>query len=73
MVLIHTRVMEFLNDDLDILDIIENGIPRRVYERANYFNNFDHMTFFQRFRLTKETVLHVLDQIQHLLDFEVDR
>lgn len=65
--------MEFLNDDLDILDIIANGIPRRVYERPNYFDDFDHLTFFQRFRLTKDTVLHVLDQIQHLLEIEEER
>ncbi|KAK4872615.1 hypothetical protein RN001_014644 [Aquatica leii] len=30
--------MEFLNDDLDILDIIENGIPRRINNSVSPLN-----------------------------------
>lgn len=65
--------MEFLDDDLNLLDIIEHGIPRCRYDRADYLNSMDNPTFFKRFRLTKGTVEHVLAQIEHLLEFKQDR
>lgn len=56
-------------DDLDILEIIDNGFPRRIYDRYDYFNNMDDLAFFRRFRLTKPTVLHVLNEIRDQLEF----
>jgi hypothetical protein len=26
------------DDDLDVLEFLENGIPRQIYERNNYFD-----------------------------------
>lgn len=62
----------FLEDDQDILDIIDYGFPRRQYDRADYFHNMDDVSFFRRFRLTKQTVLNVLEQIEHVLEFDND-
>lgn len=62
----------FLEDDQDILDIIEYGFPRRRYERSDYFHDMDDLSFFRRFRLTKPTVLTVLEQIEDHLEFEND-
>ena len=60
----------FINDDLDILDIIEFGFPRKVYERKNNFEELDNLTFFRRFRLMKVTVLHLLALIEGDLEYD---
>ncbi|KAK4875762.1 hypothetical protein RN001_012184 [Aquatica leii] len=62
----------FLDDDVDILDIIEYGFPRRIYIRSDYFHNMDDLTFLRRFRLTKPTVLAILAQIEGQLEFNND-
>ncbi|KAK5648020.1 hypothetical protein RI129_002912 [Pyrocoelia pectoralis] len=54
----------FIDDDLDILDIVEFGFPRKVYNRTNHFEDLDNLTFFKRFRLTKNTVFHLLELIE---------
>lgn len=61
-----------VEDDLDILDIIDYGFPRRVFNRENYFQSMDDLSFFRRFRLRKPTVLQVLQEIEHLLEFDND-
>ncbi|XP_031329103.1 putative nuclease HARBI1 [Photinus pyralis] len=62
----------FYDDDGDMLNIIEYGFPRRVYQRTNYFDDMDELSFFRRFRLTKNTVLHLLPQIEEFLEFDND-
>lgn len=62
----------FLEDDGDILDIIDFGFPRRVNERQNPFDTMDDLSFYRRFRLQKETVQHILEQIDHNLEFDND-
>lgn len=57
-------------DDLDIVDIIDNGFPRRINQRAEYYFTMDDLGFFRRFRLTKPTVLNLLNQIQDVLTFD---
>jgi len=57
--------MDSFDDDLDILDFFENGFPKKVHER-NYFDYLDNLTIFRRFRLTKPTVLQILDTIDKL-------
>lgn len=57
-------------DDLDIVDVIDNGFPRRVNPRADYYNTMDDLGFFRRFRLTKPTCAQVLDQIHNQLEFD---
>ncbi|KAK4887491.1 hypothetical protein RN001_003762 [Aquatica leii] len=59
----------FLDDDVDILDIIKYGFPRRIYIRSHYLHNMDDLTFLRRFRLTKPTVLAILAQIEGQLKF----
>lgn len=62
----------FIEDDQDILDIINFGFPRRRYERTDYFNTMNNMSFFRRFRLTKPSVLQLLELIEDELEFEND-
>lgn len=38
-------VEEIDEDDLEVLNILEFGIPRQIYERANYFESMDESTF----------------------------
>ncbi|KAK9739659.1 hypothetical protein QE152_g8848 [Popillia japonica] len=47
---------DLFDDDLDILEIIDFGFPRRIiYDRTDDFNNLDDLSFFRRYRLTKPT------------------
>lgn len=62
----------FLEDDQEILDIIDFGFPRRIYIRPNYFDLLDDLSFIRRFRLTKQTTLHVLELIEEKLEFNND-
>lgn len=63
---------DLLEDDLEILEIINVGFPRQVYQRNEYFDNMSDLNFFKRFRLKKETVLHLLQEIEHKLEFPYD-
>ncbi|VEN62940.1 unnamed protein product [Callosobruchus maculatus] len=65
--------MDFFEDDLEILDIIENGFPRKVYKRTNHYQEMDEFSFFRRFRLYKSTVLAVLQQIEDELEYPYNR
>lgn len=62
----------FHEDDIEILDIINFGFPRRIFRRQNYFEDMDDLSFFRRFRLTKQTTIYVLDLIENNLEFEND-
>jgi hypothetical protein len=44
-------------DDLEILDIINFGFPRQIYNSANHFANLDELSLFRRLRFTKNTTL----------------
>jgi hypothetical protein len=39
------------DDDLDVLEFLENGIPRQIYERNNHFDTLDEVAFRRRFML----------------------
>lgn len=62
----------FLDDDLDILDVIDLGFPRKQYTRSEYFLEMDELTFFKRFRLLKESVMHILNLIEDQLEYPHD-
>lgn len=64
----------FINDDddLDEINLVIFGIPRRVCNRHNYFESFDDLTFFQRFRVTKPTALQILNEIEADIEFPYD-
>lgn len=57
-------------NDLNILDVVHFGFPRKVYQRRNYFEEMDNLTFFKRFRLTKDSVLHFLPLIEDYLEYD---
>lgn len=61
-----------IEDDLDLLDVIDFGFPRRRYERSQHFDEMDDLLFFRRFRLMKETVLHILQIIENELEYPHD-
>ncbi|XP_023312542.1 putative nuclease HARBI1 [Anoplophora glabripennis] len=61
-----------VEDDLEIIEIIEHGIPRQIRPRVDLFQVYDNLQFFQRFRLTKETVLDLLPLIEPYLEFPYD-
>lgn len=60
---------DIFDDDLEILEIIEQGFPRRVFQRHNYFDELDDYTFFRKFRLYKGTVLMLLENIEQELEY----
>jgi hypothetical protein len=39
------------DDNFEIIEIIEFGVPRQVHVRNNHFYGFDDKSFFKRFRL----------------------
>lgn len=62
---------EVLDDDeLNPLVLIVYGIPRRIFERTNYFETLDELSFYRRFRLTKRTTERVLQLIRHRLEYQ---
>ncbi|KAJ3653046.1 hypothetical protein Zmor_018964 [Zophobas morio] len=66
-------VFDAYEDDLEVIEIVEMGIPRQMYTRADHFYGLPELQFFQRFRLTKPTVLHLLTLIEERLEFPTDR
>lgn len=65
--------MDAFHDDLEIVEIVAQGFPRRIYERHSYINELDELSFFQKFRLTKQTVLNILELIENRLEYPLDR
>lgn len=51
---------EFSDDEEDIIP----RAPALYLHRANYFDTLNDNQFFMRFRLTKDTVAMLLDQIE---------
>lgn len=71
------KKMDFDDEELfqDLLDmeIIDFGFPRKIYNRSNCFDDLDNLTFFRRFRLYKETALHLLTLIEDDLEYPNNR
>lgn len=61
------------DDELDAFNLIVYGIPRNIHMRANYFEQYDELNFFRRFRLQKQSVIHVLEQIEDHLQYTHNR
>ena len=49
--------VDAFDDDVEVVDIMEYGFPRQIQNRNDLFHSYDDLSFFRRFRLTKETVL----------------
>ena len=64
-------------DDQEILDIVDFINPERrqytIRERVNHFDKWDDKEFSRRFRLSKETVTQLLQQIEPQLRHRTDR
>lgn len=59
-------------NEMEEFEFIINGLPRRIYERANPFYELDDVEFFMRFRLCKATVLDLLNHIEENLEYPYD-
>lgn len=57
-------------DELDAQQLIFHGIPRQVYERANYLHSFNEK-LFHALSFAKNSVLHLLEQIENDLQYPV--
>lgn len=47
--------------------------PKVYQERKKYFESLDDLEFFERFRLTKQTVVNILQQIDHSIRLPTNR
>jgi hypothetical protein len=62
------------SDDERFMNLAAQGRrPKNVRPRIENFNVWNDDEFFVRFRLTKATVLHLLQQIEHNLETATDR
>lgn len=65
----------FENDILENIDTLDCIVrrPKIFKERRNYFEEYDDVDFCTRFRLSKESVLYVLDFIEDKLEYPSDK
>lgn len=61
------------DDELDAFDLVVYGIPRNIHVRVNYLDKYDELNFFRRFRLKKQSVINILEQIQDRLEYTHNR
>lgn len=61
------------DDELDAFDLVVYGIPRNVHVRTNYFEEYNELNFFRRFRLQKQSVINILEQIEDHLQYTHNR
>lgn len=66
-------IPDILDNDLEIFEILDHGIPRQVFQRPDLFHIHDDRAFFNRFRLTKETVIQLLPSLEPHLERPYDR
>ncbi|KAE8739090.1 hypothetical protein FOCC_FOCC015413 [Frankliniella occidentalis] len=62
------RALDFLCES-DSDDDMPARRPRLIKERIPHFDDLDDVDFVRRFRLSKQSVLHVLDQIENSLEY----
>lgn len=60
------------DNDLEVIDFIQNGLPRQIYTRMSYFDILDDVAFRKRFRLSRPATLRLLELIEHRLEFPYD-
>ncbi|KAJ8909946.1 hypothetical protein NQ315_004013 [Exocentrus adspersus] len=63
----------FDSDNEDIQDIYLPRHPKVFKNRPNYFDEYDELEFFKRFRLQKHTVQMVLHTIENLIKYPTNR
>lgn len=74
---------DLLSEFFDSLEAVETvellASPRfftrpRVYrERPDFFTQYDDKDFFVRYRLSKDSVIFVLQKLEHILEYPDDR
>ncbi|CAH1986885.1 unnamed protein product [Acanthoscelides obtectus] len=64
---------DMYDEDFEIGEFLEFGFPRRFNERPNYYEEMDDLNFLRRFRLTKLTVMHLLQEIEGQLEYPDNR
>lgn len=70
------RVLQLaFEDDSDDDEFVISAVrrPRWIRERTEDFDNLDDHDFVTRYRLTKRTVLSVLEKIEGCLEYVSDR
>ncbi|XP_037972328.2 putative nuclease HARBI1 [Plutella xylostella] len=64
-------------DTIEAIELITDRVlwdrPRIFRERTDYFQKYDDLDFFRRFRLTKRSVLFLLTKIESKIEFQEDR
>lgn len=69
-------LLDFDSDEEDELFALlgaRGRLAKIIRPRVNHFDMWTDAEFFMRFRLTKPTVLLLLDQIVHQLEHQTDR
>lgn len=67
------RVFDLVFEDSDSEDEFLVHRPRWIREREDHINTLDDVDFKIRYRLSKQTTLYVLEQIEDRLEYESDR
>lgn len=62
-----------VSSDEDYVDEAQIPRPRWIRERHSYFDEYDDVDFKTRFRMSKETTLSILEQIEEQLEFPSNR
>jgi hypothetical protein len=60
-------------DNVDIINVVEPGRAPRVFNERVLINDFTDEDFIERFRLSKESVRWVLNEIIHLVERPTDQ
>lgn len=67
------NVLAFEDEDSDDEDEFVVRRPRWIRDREDHFHSLDDTDFVMRFRLSKRTVLSVLETIEDQLEFRTDK
>lgn len=60
----------FEDDDEEIIEFLDNMRTYTIRERMDHLDEWNNQEFFNRFRFSKNIVLHIIHQIRHLLPNE---
>lgn len=69
----HVLRLAFEDEDEDEFIVLAIRRPRWLRERAEDFDILDDRDFCMRYRLSKSTVLSILEKIEAHLEYETDR
>lgn len=64
--------LEFL-ENVNDMEMHPNTRPRVIRPRINNFQKYDDLDFFKRYRMSKETFLLILHQIDEELEYDSNR